>query len=543
MINCVDSHEILLLIIFSIFAAVILYWNKKLSNEIKKRKAIEKKLEEKNVKSDELLNVLPVPILITDIETRKIVFANNYSEIQYKKSKKELIGRSITELYTNIDQGEEILNAMIYGIPLINYETRYKLLDGEEIDALLSLIPVEYNNKASRIGSITDVTEFKDTQKALIEEKDKAVKAERIKSDFLANMSHEIRTPLNAILGFVGILKEQESDEDKLKYLTIIDKSSQSLLEIINDILDFTKIEHGKIEIDNIDFNAIVELETVAELFKARCEEKDILYSLDINNSVPKYLNCDIQKLKQIILNLLSNAVKFTNHGKSIALNIRYDNSRLFISVADEGIGIPRDRQKTIFEAFSQADSSTTRKFGGTGLGLSISSAFVKILGGELELESEENIGSRFHFSIPVKNAKEIPKETNISTLYKLKGDVLVVEDNEANQMFMKVILKKMNLNFDIANDGVEAIKKFKENKYDVVLMDENMPNMNGIEATKQILEYEKQNNLMHTPIIALTANAIKGDREKFLSAGMDEYITKPIDKVKLFNIIKGFFK
>ncbi|MEA3353903.1 MAG: ATP-binding protein [Campylobacterota bacterium] len=365
--------------------------------------------------------------------------------------------------------------------------------------------------------------------------------AVKTKGEFLANMSHEIRTPLNAILGFVGLLKESEKDKERLKYLTTVDKSSQSLLSIINDILDFSKIESGKIDVENINFNSTEEFETVAELFKAKCKEKDINFVINIGKKIPKYLNSDIQKIRQILSNLLSNAIKFTPTGRKVQLDINYIDNRLYISVEDQGIGIPKDRQNSIFEAFSQADVSTTRKFGGTGLGLSISNAFVKILKGELKLESEQNKGSKFYFSIPCKIGKEIEKSTNKTDKIKLNGTILVVEDNKANQMFMKVILKKMNLQFDLASNGLEAVDMFKQNSYNAILMDENMPNMNGIEATKHILEYEKENDLIHTPIIALTANALKGDKERFLAAGMDEYLSKPIKKDKLSEILSKF--
>ena len=543
-----SNYEIILILIIFILIAVVIYKNKKLVLETKKRKEIEDRLENETKKSDELLSVIPVPILITDKETRKIVFANDYSSVQYKIPKEELVGMSITDIYTSEDQGDEILHAMSFGIPLINFETKYKLLSGEEINALLSLVSIEYDNRPARMGSITDITDLKETQNELREEKDKALKAERAKSEFLANMSHEIRTPLNAILGFVGLLKDNEKDIEKLKYLTTVDDSSKSLLEIINDILDFSKIDSGKIDIERVDFDTFKEFETVAALFKAKFEEKDIDFGIDLDSKVPKYLNSDIQKLRQVISNLLSNAVKFTPHGKSVVLKIDFSDKKLYVEVRDEGIGIPKNVQANIFNAFSQADSSTTRKFGGTGLGLSISSSFIKLLGGKIKLESQENIGSKFYFSIPVEIGKEIINESETIVTFDLKGNILIVEDNKANQMFMKVILNKMKLDFDIACDGFEAVEAFvyshtneESEKYDAILMDENMPNMNGIEATKHILEYEKLHEIKHTPIIALTANALKGDRDKFLEAGMDEYLTKPIDKKELAKVLGAF--
>ncbi|MEA3288992.1 MAG: ATP-binding protein [Campylobacterota bacterium] len=366
----------------------------------------------------------------------------------------------------------------------------------------------------------------------------KANDAEKAKGEFLANMSHEIRTPLNAILGFVGLLKESEKDKERSQYLTTVDKSSHSLLSIINDILDFSKIESGKIDIENIDFDSFEEFETTAELFKAKSKEKGVELVVNIHKDIPKYLHNDIQKIRQVISNLLSNAIKFTPKDKKVELEISYSDENLHISVKDQGIGIPKNKQTNIFEAFSQADASTTRKFGGTGLGLSISNAFVKLLGSELKLESIENKGSRFYFSIPCNEGKKTQKQNSLSNDLKLTGTILVVEDNKANQMFMKVILKKIDLQFDIANDGLEAIDMFKNKKYDIILMDENMPNMNGIEATHHILKYEKENNLIHTPIVALTANALKGDKERFIEAGMDEYLSKPLDKDKLSEVL-----
>jgi len=364
------------------------------------------------------------------------------------------------------------------------------------------------------------------------------------KSEFLANMSHEIRTPLNAIIGFIDILKEENKNEKSQEYLDIIDSSSKSLVQIIEDILDFSKIESGKIDIEKIDFNTIKEFEITTYLFKAKASEKNILLSLNLDKNLPKYINSDPLRIKQVMSNLLSNAIKFTNNHKKIDVNIKYENNFLYVSVIDQGKGIAENKLEHIFESFSQEDSSTTREFGGTGLGLSISSELVKLLGGELKVKSKPEVGSEFYFFIPA----EIGKELLITDTYKADSNfndkvVLLVEDNKANQMFMKVILKKQKLKFDIANDGVEAIEAFKSKKYDLILMDENMPNMNGIEATKHILEMEKIQNLQHTPIIALTANALKGDREKFLSAGMDEYMTKPVDKNIFSNLLSLFLK
>jgi signal transduction histidine kinase/ActR/RegA family two-component response regulator len=371
----------------------------------------------------------------------------------------------------------------------------------------------------------------------------RAKQASKSKSEFLANMSHEIRTPLNAILGFIDLLKEKETDEEKLKYIATVQNSSTTLLGIINDILDFSKIESGNLNIEKVDFNVEEEFKTLVELFRAKASEKSVNLTLNMDDNMPAALHSDPLRIKQVIANLLSNALKFTPRNGRVELNIGYKNGQLLVSVKDSGIGVAKDKQKHIFKAFSQAESSTTRKYGGTGLGLSISSRLISMLGGKLQLESEEGKGSTFSFAIDVEigKYKKVEKNVNLDLLDINNKKILLVEDNKANQMFMSLILKKFKLKFDIANDGLEAIEAFENSQYDLILMDENMPNLNGIEATKRILEIEKEKNLLHTPIIALTANALKGDREKFLEAGMDEYLTKPINKEKLAQTFKEF--
>jgi signal transduction histidine kinase/ActR/RegA family two-component response regulator len=371
----------------------------------------------------------------------------------------------------------------------------------------------------------------------------KAEQAYNAKSEFLANMSHEIRTPLNAILGFIELLKDKEKDVEKLQYIETIQDSSASLLGIINDILDFSKKESGNLSIDKVDFNVDKEFNTLFELFRAKASQKSINLKLVMRRNIPAALYADPLRIKQVIANLLSNAIKFTPQNGTVYLFIAYKNNKLQVAIKDSGIGIAKDKQELIFQAFSQAENSTTRKFGGTGLGLSISAKLVSMLGGELSVKSEEGKGSIFYFSIDaeVGRYKRIINN-DIQDITMLKGKkILLVEDNKPNQMFMSLILKNLKLEYDIAEDGLKAIKAFKSSEYDLILMDENMPNLNGIEATKRILNIEEKRGLPHTPIIALTANALKGDREKFLSAGMDEYLTKPLDIDKLSSVLIDF--
>ena len=373
----------------------------------------------------------------------------------------------------------------------------------------------------------------------LLEEKTKELKeAQEAKNRFLANMSHEIRTPLNAILGFIQLLQKKDFDEESKKYINIIADSSKTLLGVLNDILDFSKIEAGKFDIEEIDFNLLEEFKNVIALFQIAADEKGIKIYTKFECK-EELIKSDPTRLKQVLLNLLSNAIKFTPENKNIYINVKVENNKLFVSIKDEGIGIAQNKLSHIFHAFTQADNSTTRKFGGTGLGLTISSQIIKLLGGELKVKSKENEGAEFYFEIPI---KVIQKNTSnsLKNIGNLIGKILIVEDNQANQMFMKVILKQLNLDCKTANNGKEAVEMYKNEKFDLILMDENMPIMNGIEATKQIRKIEKTTHT-HIPIIAVTANSLSGDKEKFLEAGFDAYLPKPVD-IKLLGEIMSKF-
>ncbi len=376
------------------------------------------------------------------------------------------------------------------------------------------------------------------------QELDAAMEYSKAKSTFLANMSHEIRTPLNAILGFVDLLKKEVSSETGLQKIKVIQQSSQGLLKVIEDVLDLSKIESDKIEIDPIDFELEKELEVVMSLFQLRMLEANITSHLNISPEVPRYLHADVLRIKQVLINLLSNALKFSSPDQHIMIDVSYQDGLLNVSVQDQGKGIAKEKQKEIFEAFHQEDVSTTREYGGTGLGLAISSKLVHLMGGELKLESTPGQGSRFYFSIPVEKASESNEVLNDTEQVSFQGQhILLVEDNKSNQLLMSLILEELNLNYSIADNGQIALDMFKENNYDLVLMDENMPVMNGSESTKQMILHEEKHNLPHTPIIAVTANAIKGDRERFLKAGMDDYITKPIDTFTLEKILKSYLE
>ena len=399
----------------------------------------------------------------------------------------------------------------------------------------------EFEMVMGRVISIIDQRrQFRKMHEELERTKRLAEEATRYKSQFLANMSHEIRTPLNAIIGFINLLSEGEDDEVKLKYLDIIKNASDSLLQIINDILDISKIESGKLEIEPFNFKPYRELMSIAELFQVKAAEKEITFTIDYGQRIPELLYGDALRIKQILTNLLSNAIKFTPEGGTVKCRMDYHDGTLSIEVEDQGIGISGEQQEKIFQPFMQADGSIVRKYGGTGLGLTISMQLSRLLGGQLSLQSQEGQGSIFTLQIPVPVGKEVKSEED-DDLSSLQGHILMVEDYEANRMFVGIILENAGLSYEIAKDGCEAVEKFKAGRFDLILMDENMPNMNGTEATKRILQLEREHDIPHTPVISLTANAHKGDRERFLEAGFDDYLSKPIDPKKLLRTLKRY--
>jgi len=371
-----------------------------------------------------------------------------------------------------------------------------------------------------------------------------AVDALRARSEFLANMSHEIRTPLNAINGFISLLKEDEEDLEKKEYFEIIQHASHSLVQTINDILDYSKIESKKTVLVNAPFD-VIELKETIKLFEAKAREKEITLHYDCSSDLPEYLNGDIQKIRQTMNNLLSNAIKFTPNRGDVTCRLDYHDEHLYVSVQDSGVGIPHDKLESIFDPFTQADGSTAREFGGTGLGLAICSSFVEMMGGALKVESQPDTGSRFFFDLPLKRVtKQLDNRHGTNEHVTLKGHILLAEDNKANQLFMGLLLSNLGLKYDIAPDGLAAVEMMaKDHHYTIILMDEHMPHMSGIEATRQILKMERARGSRHTPIIALTANALSGDKERFLAAGMDDYISKPVNVEDMIELLKKYSK
>ncbi|MCD4720212.1 MAG: response regulator [Desulfobacula sp.] len=405
-------------------------------------------------------------------------------------------------------------------------------------------------------------SEIQRQTKDLVTARKNAEAANQAKSEFLANMSHEIRTPMNGVIGMLQLLSETRLSQEQQNFVESTRHSANALLVLINDILDFSKIEAGKLEIETIDFNIKNVMDAIVEILAPKAFEKGLeLYYL-IEKNVPHYLSGDSARIRQILINLIGNAIKFTDQGE-IFVKIKLekkikDDFMLLFEIKDTGIGIPQGKIDKLFHLFTQVDASITRKFGGTGLGLSISKQLTELMNGKIGVTSELNKGSVFWFTIKLKkqkpghaydvadktaSAKEpySAKSSNLKVTRNLqvtrKFKILLAEDNIINQKVVSILLEKRGHSITIANNGQEALQLYEKELFDLILMDIQMPVMDGEKATLKIRSLEEKSKT-HIPIIALTANAMKGDKERYLNLGMDSYVAKPIKKDLLLEAI-----
>lgn len=462
--------------------------------------------------------------------TRDEVIGKNPKFLQGAKTDKETLARIRQAI---------VLKKSITA-ELLNYSK-----DGYEYWVEININPIlchETGECLFYLATERDITERKNAEAELLKAIEKAEAGTIAKSEFLANMSHELRTPMNGILGLAEILQGMELTEEVRECVDAVHTSGTSLLAILNDILDLSKIEAEELEIESYPFRTHDILRNIKDLTSLSAQRKNLRYDIQLNFNVPEWLMGDGKRIQQIIFNLVGNAIKFTETG-GIILSLDWGNingeNQLLIQVQDTGIGIPDKFHKDLFNKFSQADTSISRKFGGTGLGLAITKYLVEMMDGKIGFTSKVNHGTTFYLSIPLKEApKQEIREQDAKTISpnSLQGieiesiRALVVEDHPINQMLVVKWLKKLGIKqIDSAMNGFESITLLRHNAYDFILMDCQMPELDGYETTSLIRDMEKQQN-RRTPIIAMTANAMLGEREKCINAGMDDYLSKPLN-------------
>lgn len=520
--------------------------NDTLDNKVKERT---EELEISEEKFHKIFEMSPVGLLITDIGASTLLDVNQSFTDLTGYSKEGCLNKSIDDLNLVLPEDRNRLrNKLIENGYLKAEEVKFFTESGEKKNTLMSVEMVDIGDKKIGLTALSDITKMKLIEKELKAAKVVAEESALAQERFMANMSHEIRTPMNAIIGFANLIKPSELSQEQEKYLNFIKTSGENLLVLINDILDYSKIEAGMMHIEKIPFSISDLIQSIQIMFSEKANSKRLILEKHIEEGIPEILIGDPTRLTQIMINLLSNAIKFTTEGK-VQIKIKaksFDKNslNLEISVKDTGIGIPADRVDAIFDRFTQASSDTTRHYGGTGLGLSIVKRLVELQHGSIVLQSVYGEGSEFVINLPFEIGKSGNADNKINRIEVFEGaklrvglSVLIVEDNVLNQLLAKKILTDWGCLVDVAENGGVAIEMIKNKNYDVILMDIQMPVMDGYEASK-VLRYELK---IDTPIIAMTAHVMAGEREKCISMGMTDYISKPFKLDALSSLIHKY--
>ena len=534
------------------------------ARNIAERKRAENALSESEAKFRSIAENLSDVIFVSD-ERGILSYISPATEKVFGYTTDEPIGRFFGDFLSEKELPRIMPifeKALRTGVTTPNLAVVAKRKDGTLFDIELnSSVIIKDHKMVGAIGLLRDVTLRKRAEEALIQTNRhleestarantlaaQAALANASKSEFLATMSHEIRTPMNGVIGMTGLLLDTNLDEEQRRYAEIVHQSGESLLGLINDILDFSKIEAGKLSLEMLDFNLQNTLDDLTELLMMRAREKGLQLHCVVDPAVPVLLRGDPGRLRQILTNLAGNAIKFTVAGE-VAIRVglvQKSNSSVLLrfTVRDTGIGIAADKIDLLFNKFSQVDSSTTRQYGGTGLGLAISRQLAELMGGEAGVTSVQGKGSEFWFTVCLATQAEgavtpVVKHYAANSSIRLSGRILLVEDNLINQQVSVGILKKLGLQADVVDNGARALQALERGNYDLVLMDVQMPVMDGLQATK-IIRNPQSRVLNHlVPVIAMTARAMQGDQEECLSAGMNDYITKPVNRQLLMKVL-----
>ncbi|GLR65395.1 hypothetical protein GCM10010909_00730 [Acidocella aquatica] len=511
---------------------------KKLDQRLRDQQFYTRSLIESNI--DAVVTTDPAGI-ITDI--------NKEMEELTGCTRDELIGSPFKSHFTDPERAEAGIKLVLSEKKVTDFELTASARNG--VQTVVSYNATTFYDRERTLkgvfASARDITESKRVEAELKQAKAVAESASQTKSDFLASMSHEIRTPVNAIIGIADLLIKTPLTQEQKKYVDIFCRASDNLLDLINDILDLSKVEASQLELERTEFSLTELLEKVMEMLAVRAHQKGLILVCELVPEVDVNLVGDPTRLRQVLLNLLGNAIKFTEFGE-VALRITPDvdsagQSALQFAISDTGIGIPAEKLGAVFERFTQADSSTTRRYGGSGLGLTISKRLVELMGGRIWAESRFGEGSVFSFAVPldiwtgpVKPTVLVAGAGTQPHLPALR--ILLVEDYPDNRTITLAYMQETPYLIEVAENGLVAYDKFIAGHFDLVLMDRQMPVMDGLTATRSIREWEKANNRAPTPIIALTAAALKGDREKCVAAGCTAYLTKPIKQLVLLQAI-----